>query len=100
MKFSIFYIHPKNRSFSMFKKPSIESVIQPKGLKELSDNGVSITYDESAHAKLLVVDRRVGIASSMNYYAGSSGGALWEAGLVTTQEINVQSITESILKKT
>ncbi len=71
-----------------------------KYLRELSKEGVSIIDDESAHAKLLVVDRCIGIASSMNYYAGSSGGALWEAGLVTTQEINVQSIIESILKKT
>ena len=69
-------------------------------MKELSDSGVSIIYDESAHAKLLVVDRRVGIASSMNYYAGSSGGALWEAGLVTTEESIVESITESISNKT
>ena len=71
-----------------------------KYLRELSKDGVSIINDDSAHAKLLVVDRCVGIASSMNYYAGSSGGALWEAGLVTTQEITVQSIIDSILKKT
>ena len=37
-KYSIFYNHPKNRSFSMFKKPLIESVIQSKGLKEWADS--------------------------------------------------------------
>jgi len=71
-----------------------------KYLKQLSENGVSITYNEAFHAKLMVVDRHVGIASSMNFYAGSSGGALWEAGLVTVEESTVKSIVNSILKKT
>jgi len=47
----------------------------------------------------MVVDRRVGIASSMNYYAGSTSGELWEAGIVTVEEAIVQSIIDSILKK-
>lgn len=68
-------------------------------IKELSENGISLTFDESVHAKLIVVDRCVGIASSMNYYAGSTGGELWEAGLVTIEETTVQSIIDSILKK-
>ena len=78
----------------------ITRCLNKKYLKELSKDGISITYDESVHAKLLVVDRCVGIASSMNYYAGSSGGALWEAGLVTTEEITVDSIVESVSNKT
>jgi len=68
-------------------------------IKKLSENGISLTFDESVHAKLIVVDRCVGIASSMNYYAGSTGGELWEAGLVTIEETTVQSIIDSILKK-
>ena len=71
-----------------------------KYLIQLSEKGVSLIYDESVHAKLIVVDRRVGIASSMNLYAGSSGGALWEAGLVTTEKSIVQSIADSISNKT
>ena len=35
----------------------------------------------------------------MNYYAGSTGGKLWEAGLVTIDETVVQSIIDSILEK-
>ena len=70
-----------------------------KYMKEFSKNGISITYDESVHAKLIVVDRRIGIVSSMNYYAGSTGGELWEAGIVTIEEATVQSIIDSILKK-
>ena len=69
-------------------------------IKVLTENGVSIIYDDSVHAKLTVVDRRVGISSSMNYYAGSTGGELWEAGIVTLEESTVQSIAKSILKKT
>lgn len=68
-------------------------------LKELSENGIFFTYDESAHAKLIVVDRCVGIVSSMNYYAGSTGGELWEAGLVTIEEAVVESIIDAMLKK-
>ena len=68
--------------------------------RELSEKGVSITYDGSIHAKLIAVDRRVGIVSSMNFFAASSGGASWEAGLVTIEENIVQSIARSILSKT
>lgn len=68
-------------------------------IKDLSENGISVTFNPSVHAKLIVVDRCVGIASSMNYYAGSTGGELWEAGLVTIEESIVQSMLDSILEK-
>jgi len=68
-------------------------------LSKLSKKGVSILYDSSVHAKLIVVDRRVGIVSSMNFFATSSGGASWEAGLVTIEENIVQSIARSIFCK-
>jgi hypothetical protein len=71
-----------------------------KYINELSNKGVSITYDESVHAKLITVDDRVGIVSSMNLFANSSGGGTWEAGLVTIEEDVVKSIARSILKKT
>jgi phosphatidylserine/phosphatidylglycerophosphate/cardiolipin synthase-like enzyme len=70
-----------------------------KYLSKLAREGVSVTYDETIHAKLIVVDRRVAIVSSMNFYAGSSGGASWEAGLVTTEADVVQSIARSILSR-
>ena len=74
--------------------------IEPEQFKrELFAKGVAITYDESIHAKLIVVDRRVGIVSSMNFYAGSSGGACWEAGIATIARSVVNSITRSILSK-
>lgn len=68
-------------------------------IKELSEKRIAVTYDDSVHAKLIVVDRRVGIVSSMNFFAASSGGASWEAGLVTTERSIVQSIAGSILDK-
>jgi hypothetical protein len=67
---------------------------------ELKEKGVSIKYDDSVHAKLIVVDGCVGIVSSMNFYAGSSGGASWEAGVVTIEKQVVESIAHSILGKT
>ncbi len=66
--------------------------------KELAKR-VFITYDDSIHAKLIAVDRRVGIVSSMNFYAGSSAGQCWEAGIVTTDETVVYSIVRSIQDK-
>lgn len=68
-------------------------------LSKLSQKGVFITYDESVHAKLIVVDRRVAVISSMNFVAASSGGASWEAGLVTVQGNAVQAVIRSILNK-
>lgn len=66
--------------------------------KELTHN-VFVTYDESIHAKIIVVDDRVGIVSSMNFYAGSSAGQCWEAGIATTNKRVVNSIIHSILEK-
>ena len=69
-------------------------------IKELSDKGIAITNDDSVHAKLIVADRCVGVVSSMNFFAASSGGASWEAGLVTIEEPIVQSVAHSILSRT
>ena len=60
---------------------------------------VMTSLDESIHAKLIVTDKCVGIVSSMNFYAGSSAGECWEAGIVTTDWKIVQSIASSILSK-
>jgi hypothetical protein len=66
--------------------------------KELAKR-VFINYDESVHAKVIVVDRRVGIVSSMNFYASSSAGQSWEAGIITTNETIVYSIINSIQER-
>lgn len=66
--------------------------------KEISKK-VFISYDESVHAKIIVVDRRVGVVSSMNFYAGSSAGECWEAGVISTDRHVVNSIERSIQEK-
>jgi len=64
----------------------------------LKKEGVILTYNKRAHAKLVVVDRAVAVASSMNFYSGSSGGASWEAGFVSIEETVVESVVSSILR--
>lgn len=66
---------------------------------KLKEEGVSITYDNSVHAKLIVVDRAVAIVSSMNFYASSSGGASYEAGIVTVEPDVVHSVARSIINR-
>ena len=66
--------------------------------KTLKAAGVQIFYNDAAHAKLIVVDRTVAISSSMNFYAASSGGKSWEAGLVSIEDVVVESVINSILK--
>jgi phosphatidylserine/phosphatidylglycerophosphate/cardiolipin synthase-like enzyme len=70
-----------------------------KYLSQLAQEGVYVAIDESIHAKLIVVDRTVAVVSSMNFGATSSGGASWEAGLVTVEENVVQSVMASIMKR-
>jgi phosphatidylserine/phosphatidylglycerophosphate/cardiolipin synthase-like enzyme len=64
----------------------------------LKEEGVILTYNKQIHAKLIVVDRAVAILSSMNFYSASSGGASWEAGLVTAEKTVVEAIANSILE--
>jgi hypothetical protein len=66
--------------------------------KELTKS-ISISYDESIHSKLIVVDRRVAIVSSMNFYAGSTAGQCWEAGIVSLERDVVRPIYQSIIEK-
>jgi phosphatidylserine/phosphatidylglycerophosphate/cardiolipin synthase-like enzyme len=64
----------------------------------LKQDGVQITYNKLAHAKLIVVDRIITVISSMNFTTGSSGEGSWEAGLVSTEETVVESVCNSILE--
>ena len=67
-------------------------------LSKLQKEGISIVYNEKAHAKLIVVDHAVAIVSSMNFYPDSSAGVSWEAGLVTTDTKVVDSTVRAIEK--
>jgi hypothetical protein len=65
---------------------------------KLKQEGVSLFYDAKMHAKLIVVDSAIAAVSSMNFYADSSAGVSWEAGLVSTNQKVVKSIANSFLK--
>lgn len=68
----------------------------------LRKNGVSIHYDNTIHAKIIVIDQTIAIVSSMNIYSGSTGGGSLEAGIVTFERIVVESVGKyvaSLLEK-
>jgi phosphatidylserine/phosphatidylglycerophosphate/cardiolipin synthase-like enzyme len=73
--------------------------IKPQQFRKEFEKRAFVTYDDSIHAKLIVVDRRVAVVSSMNFYAGSSAGECWEAGIATTNASVVGSIIRSIDEK-
>jgi hypothetical protein len=52
----------------------------------LRKKGVTIHYINTIHAKIIVIDRRIAILSSMNLYSGSAGGGVLEAGIVSFEE--------------
>jgi len=65
---------------------------------KLKEHGVDLTYNRQIHAKLIVVDNSIAIASSMNFYSASSGGRTWEAGIISTEETVVRAMVNSIDK--
>jgi phosphatidylserine/phosphatidylglycerophosphate/cardiolipin synthase-like enzyme len=65
---------------------------------KLKQEGISLVYDVRVHAKLIVVDNAIATISSMNFYADSSAGVSWEAGLVSANQKVVNSIVDSFSK--
>jgi len=65
---------------------------------KLRTKGITLRYDNQIHSKIITVDNKVAIASSMNFYSGSSGGASKEAGIVSIDEKVVESATNYIRK--
>jgi len=65
---------------------------------KLGKMGIILRYDNQIHSKIITVDNKVTIASSMNFYSGSSGGASKEAGIVSIDEKVVESATNYIGK--
>jgi hypothetical protein len=59
--------------------------------------GIVIHYISQIHAKIIVVDSKIAIISSMNLYSGSTGGALFEAGVVSFEKKVVDSATKYIV---
>lgn len=63
----------------------------------LRKKGVSIHYINTIHSKIIVIDRKIALLSSMNLYSGSTGGGLLEAGIVSFEGKVVDSATKYIL---
>ena len=63
---------------------------------DLEKKGVQFNYDRHIHAKLLVVDQRIAVISSMNFIVFSTGGSSWEAGMISIDKKIVNSVTKSI----
>jgi len=72
-----------------FKKVECHALLRKKG--------VNIHYINTIHAKIIIIDRKVAIVSSMNLYSGSTGGGLLEAGIVSFDSNVVESATKYIL---
>ena len=64
----------------------------------LKKSGIVIHYINQIHSKIIVIDRKLTIISSMNLYSGSTGGALLEAGIVSFEQKVVDSATNYIVK--
>ena len=60
--------------------------------------GIPIRYDNQIHSKIMIVDNKIAVVSSMNFYSGSSGGASKEAGIVSMDEKVVESAADYIRK--
>ena len=64
----------------------------------LKKSGIVIHYINQIHSKIIVIDHKITIISSMNLYSGSTGGALLEAGIVSFEKKVVDSATNYIIK--
>ncbi len=62
----------------------------------LRKKGVNVHYINTIHAKIIIIDHKVAIVSSMNLYSGSTGGGLEEAGIVSFESNVVESASKFI----
>lgn len=62
----------------------------------LRKKGVTMHYINTIHSKVMVIDRKITILSSMNLYSGSAGGGVLEAGIVSFENKVVESTTKYI----
>lgn len=58
---------------------------------------VPLLYSKKVHAKIIIVDHAIAVVGSMNFYANSSAGVSWEAGLVSADSNVVKTIVNSFL---
>ncbi len=63
---------------------------------KLTSKGITLHYDNQIHSKIITVDNKVAIVSSMNFYSGSSGGFSKESGIVSIDRGVVESASSYI----
>jgi phosphatidylserine/phosphatidylglycerophosphate/cardiolipin synthase-like enzyme len=78
------------------RKPTLDDETKRKCQSEMLKAGMFIHYDSQIHSKLIVIDGKVAIVSSMNFYSQSSGGFTKEAGIVSLDEKVVKSVADYI----
>ena len=64
----------------------------------LRKEGVVFHYINQIHSKIIIVDRQITIISSMNLYSGSTGGATFEAGIVSLDKKVIDSAVKYIVE--
>jgi phosphatidylserine/phosphatidylglycerophosphate/cardiolipin synthase-like enzyme len=62
----------------------------------LKKEGILIHYNNQIHAKILTVDGKIAVVSSMNLSPTSAGGGSLEAGLVTFDKKIVDSVVKYV----
>ena len=62
----------------------------------LRKEGVVMHYINQIHSKIIIIDKQIAIISSMNLYSGSTGGATFEAGIVSFDKTVVDSSAKYI----
>jgi len=64
----------------------------------LRKEGVAIHYINQIHSKIIIIDRKIAIISSMNLYSGSTGGTTFEAGIVSFDKKVVDSAAKYVVE--
>lgn len=78
-------------------KDNVEDTTKRECQASLRKAGMLIHYDNQIHAKIIVIDNKVAIVSSMNLYSASSGGFTKEAGIVSIEDKVVTSVSKYII---
>ncbi len=62
----------------------------------LRTSGISVGDFDQIHSKVLVVDNKISIISSTNFYSGYGGGTSLEAGIVSIDKKVIDSISQYV----
>lgn len=80
--------------------PKTQKIDIPKAEchNNLRKEGLVIHYINQIHSKIIVIDRKIALISSMNLYSGSTGGATFEAGIVSFDKTVVDSTAKYVVE--